>query len=363
MGPSLHSQPSAGPSHALPTSPFVSVVVPMRNEERYIGEALDSLLAQDYPPESLEVIVADGCSTDRSAQIVRDYACRDSRIRVVANQRVVVSAGRNAGIRAARGDIIAIVDAHCYVGPGFLRHVARVFAETGADCLGRPIEQYLPQDGYTQRAIAVARASPLGGNPYSDAHRTRAGWTDPESAAVVYRRRVFEQAGLFDERLSTHEDVEFNTRVKLAGFRCWFAPQLRYSFHARRTLWGLFVQMFRYGRDRMRFLACHPQSFRPAFALPVTALTVAASLAILGAIWPSAWTVLGICAGAYVTVVVAVSARLAGEYGWRYFLLLPIAFATIHMGIALGNATGIALWRHRKLAGEREPAALPRRPG
>jgi glycosyltransferase involved in cell wall biosynthesis len=327
--------------------PFVSIIIPMRNEQSYIEETLTTVLRQDYPPDRFEVIVADGRSTDVSGRIVRERAAQDPRLRVVDNPRLSASSGRNVGIRVARGEIIAIVDAHCYVGLDFLASVARLFAETGADCLARPIEQCLPQDGYLQRTIAVARASPLGGNPLSDAHRTTAGWTDPESAAVIYRRKVFDRLGFFDERLTTHEDVEFNTRVRLAGMRCWFSPSLCYYFHARRTLWGLFLQMYRYGRHRMWFLAAYPEGFRPAFLLPLAVLAILLCSAALAALSQSGRWLLSALAAAYALAIAIASLRSARRYGWGYVPALPAAFATIHAGITLGSAAGIVFWLRR----------------
>ena len=112
-----------------------------------------------------------------------------------------------------------------------------------------------------QRAIAAARASRLGHHPASHIYSDREGFVPPHSVAVAYRRGVFDTVGLFDERFDACEDVEFNHRVARAGLKCWFTPRVQVHYYPRASLVGLFRQMVRYGRGRIRLLRKHPETF------------------------------------------------------------------------------------------------------
>ncbi|MCI0459801.1 MAG: glycosyltransferase, partial [Gemmataceae bacterium] len=121
-----------------PDRPFISVIVPVRNEEPCIRTTLDRLLAQDYDPARFEILVADGRSTDRTAAIVGEYAARFPNVRLLDNPGRLSSSGRNAAIRAARGDLIVLIDGHCEINASYLSAMAEAFERSGADCVGRP---------------------------------------------------------------------------------------------------------------------------------------------------------------------------------------------------------------------------------
>src|SRR5438105_1098536 len=97
--------------------PFLSVLIPCRNEVDFLGRCLASVVANDYPPERMEVLVVDGASTDGTRAVAADWAARDARIRMVENPQRTTPAALNRGIKAARGEVIARVDAHAALAP------------------------------------------------------------------------------------------------------------------------------------------------------------------------------------------------------------------------------------------------------
>ena len=112
-----------------PTStPTVSVVMPVRNEVDNIGAALDAVLDQDYDGP-LEVIVADGRSTDGTADLVRTRAADDERIHLVDNPAGSAAAGLNVAIAAASGSIIVRCDGHARLGAGYIETAVATLAE------------------------------------------------------------------------------------------------------------------------------------------------------------------------------------------------------------------------------------------
>jgi len=331
--------------------PFLSVIVPVRNEGAFIRQTLTTLLGQDYDPQRFEILVADGQSTDDTRAVVRALQGAHPNLRLLDNPRRWSSAARNQAVQAARGDILVIVDGHCEItGRDHLRQLADAFARSGADCLGRP--QPLDVTGATplQRAVAAARSCWLGHHPASHIYSNAEGMVRPQSVAVAYRRSVFETVGLFDERFDACEDVEFNHRVDRAGLQCFFTPKVAVRYHPRDSLLRLFRQMVRYGRGRMRLLRKHPETLSASSLVPALFLLGLAAGPVLALF--SSWLGLAYLAGVglYAGIVAAVSLLLAAQHCEpRLLPWLPAVFATIHVGAGAG-----LLWEG--LAGATPPA-------
>jgi succinoglycan biosynthesis protein ExoA len=318
--------------------PFISVIVPVRNEGRCIAGTLGMLLAQDYPADRFEVLVADGRSVDDTRAVVRSVAARHPNVRLLDNPRRWSSAGRNAAVRAARGDLLVLIDGHCETGNSrYLADLARAFERSGADCVGRPQPLDVTGASPLRRAIAAARSSPLGHNPASFIYSSAEGFVRPQSVAIAYRREVFDRVGLFDESFDACEDVEFNHRVDRAGLRCFFTPRIALHYHPRGTLAGLFRQMARYGRGRVRLLRKHRETFSPGCFVPAAFVLglIGGPAAALLSPWLAA-TYAG-CVGVYLLAVVLASLCLAVKArDLRLLPWLPAVFLAIHAGAGAG---------------------------
>jgi succinoglycan biosynthesis protein ExoA len=139
--------------------PPVSVVMPVRNEERHLAESVRGMLGQDYPGE-LEVVLAVGPSADQTEQIARKLAAADPRVTVVPNPAGKIPAALNAAVRAARHQVIARLDGHAVPPPGYLRVAVETLAETGAADVGG----VMAAEGVSTfgRAVAWAMTSKAG---------------------------------------------------------------------------------------------------------------------------------------------------------------------------------------------------------
>jgi succinoglycan biosynthesis protein ExoA len=331
-----------------PPRPFISVIVPVRNEEAFIGDTLHQLFRQLYHPERFEVLVADGDSTDRTRAVVAALQRRHPNLHLLDNPRRWSSAGRNVAVESAQGDLIVLIDGHCEIeNPCYLAEVGAAFQRSGADCVGRP--QPLDVTGATrlQRAVSVARSSWLGHHPASHIYSDREGFVPPESVAVAYRRSVFEKVGLFDETFDACEDVEFNHRVARAGLRCFFTPRVRVRYHPRGSLRGLFRQMVRYGRGRVRLLRKHPATFSLPGFLPAAFVVGVLAGPVFAWLWPLLGLVYGGVLGAYGLTLLLFGLVLGlrnREVG--LVPLLPLVYLAIHAG----SGSGI-LWE--AIAGKR----------
>lgn len=298
------------------------------------------LLAQDRTGLELEILVVDGESTDHTVEIVTQIAQRHCQVRLLHNPKRLSSAARNVGILHSTGRYVLIVDGHCEMpNTQVLRNVVRAFETSGADCLGRPQPLDVSNATTLQKAIAVARASRLGHHPESFIYADRPSFVPAKSVAVAYRREVFERVGYFDERFDAHEDGEFNYRCDAAGLRCYFTPDIAVKYFPRSNLRGLYRQMVRYGRGRIRFSKKHPGTWGLGALIP--ALFVLYLCLGLAAAVTTPVIAFGYLAGLsfYAAVLGGYSLVLAARHRQVSFLVwLPLVFFTIHA------AAGIGLW-------------------
>ncbi|HEY7837258.1 MAG TPA: glycosyltransferase [Terriglobales bacterium] len=334
--PSPRSNPVA--AEHLPT---VSVVLPVRHEAQHLGALLQQLVEQDYPAHRFEVLVADGgadAADDGTARVAQNYAGRyPGRVRWIPNPGWRSSAGRNCGARASRFDWIVFVDGHCRLpGSGWLRDSMAAAVTQGATCLSRPQPLTMEAAHFWQSAIAHARAHRLGHGADSTIFDTAAaGWVNPSSSGAAYRRDLLERFGGYDESFDACEDVEFNHRLAQAGIQAWLAPEAVVHYAARRSLTGLFRQMARYGRGRVRLSRKHHDAFTLAQCLPAAWLAglplALAALAWAPLRWPAA-----IGLGLYGLALLAAAAAIGRRHGWRYGAAAPAVLATIHAGLGAG---------------------------
>jgi glycosyltransferase involved in cell wall biosynthesis len=343
------------PVAALPRIPLVSVVIPMRDEARYIGDCVRSVLEQNYPRDRLEVIVADGCSADGSAEIVRGIGSKHSNLTVCDNPRRTTSFGLNEGIRRARGDLIVILGSHSTVPEGFIEENVRALRDSGAEAAGGVIEAVAEND--VGRAIAAAVSSRFGVGDIPFRQSNEASFVDT-IAFAAYRRGVFEEIGLFDEELVRNQDDELNYRLRKTGGRLFLTPRIRSRYFSRPTFRGLWRQYFLYGLWKVRVFQKHARVMRPRHFVP--AASVAAGLGALVAGVFDCRMLIGAAAlaVAYALGVAAASVAIARRLGWRYLPSLAIAFPILHFSYGLGFLVGLVRFLPRWWRPESEPPRL-----
>ncbi|MCS7312232.1 MAG: glycosyltransferase family 2 protein, partial [Acidobacteria bacterium] len=201
--------------------PSVTVIIPAWNEAAFIGSCLDSIVANDYPKDRLEVFVVDGGSRDSTRAIVEDYAQRHPFIRVLDNPRRIPAAALNVGLRHARGEVIVRMDAHTVYAPDYIRKCVELLNTTGAANVGG-VQRAVGQ-GYVAEAIAVALTSPFGVGDARFRYTDRPTWTDTVYLGA-WRRATLETLGGFNEAWAVNEDYELNYRLRQAGGKVLVAP-------------------------------------------------------------------------------------------------------------------------------------------
>jgi succinoglycan biosynthesis protein ExoA len=317
---------------------FISVIVPVRNEAAFIGDTLRQLLEQNYDPTSFEILVVDGQSNDGTQAIVSRMASQHGHVRLLDNPQRLSSAARNLGIRNSRGDVILVVDGHCEIpSSSVLRSVSDAFLESNADCLGRPQPLSVQNGTALQRAIAAARASRLGHHPESFIYSDQPQFVPAKSVAVAYRRSLFDEVGYFDEEFDAHEDGEFNYRCDAAGLKCYFTPDIAVNYFPRSTLRGLFWQIVRYGRGRVKFSRKHPGTWGIGVFIPAAFVLFMVLGAILAVCIPALRIPYVVGWGFYLLAVFWESIHLSWQERNSCLLgLAPLVFITVHLGAGVG---------------------------
>jgi glycosyltransferase involved in cell wall biosynthesis len=331
--------------------PLVSVVMPVRNEAPFIARNLESVLAQDYPPERLEVLVADGRSDDGTRAIVAGIADRAARssggakVVLVDNPERVMPTGTNAAIRAARGEVIVLLGGHAEVPRDYVRRCVETLLESGADGVSGAIESV--GSGRVGRAIAAAMSSPFGiGN---SGFRTAQGGGAPVEVDTipfpVFRREVYARVGLYNPAMVRHQDYEFNYRVRRAGGRMLLIPDLRATYHVRPSLARLWRQYWQYGVWKGRFLRRFPQSLRFRHLVPPLFVMGLVASGVLAMVVPASWPLAAALGGAYLLFVGLGMASFAARGRWDVAPLLPAVMVCLQFGYGLGIWLGLALPR------------------
>jgi succinoglycan biosynthesis protein ExoA len=324
----------------------VTFVMPVLNEQAYLRRAVETVLAQDVPGPT-ELVLALGPSSDRTSEIARDLAAADARIVLVDNPAADIPVGLNLAIRAGSYPTIVRVDAHSELSPGYTRRALQTLARVKAANIGGVMRA----DGRTpfQRAVARAYNSPvgLGGGAYHGG--TREG--EAESAYLgVMRRAVLEEVGYFDETIRRGEDWELNLRIRRAGYRVWFDPELSVVYWPRES-WTRLVRQFRatgawrgelvrrYGRrNSLRFFA---PPVLVGFVVAAALIGLLQATRVLSGIASVLASILYLPVIAYTLLVLAVAAGRGGGQGWRDKLWSAAVLPTMHLSWGVGFIAGL----------------------
>jgi glycosyltransferase involved in cell wall biosynthesis len=260
------------PSNHLPSGqslPFVSVILPILNEEPYLRDAVLSILSQDYLG-NFEVVLAVGPSKDRTQEIADQLHQEDARVIVVSNPSGRTAAGLNAALNSATGTIIVRVDGHAQIPSNYISIAVELLTNTGAVNVGG----MMAAQGVTtfEKSVAGAMRSPLG----VGASRFHTGGEAGEVDTVylgVFKKDALLAIGGFDERFTRAQDWELNFRLRTNGGKIYFDPRLQVTYRPRSTVGALAKQYFEYGRWRRAVSRRHKGTINYRYLAPPVALS------------------------------------------------------------------------------------------
>ena len=322
--------------------PLVTVILPVRNEASCLRASLDSVLRQDYPQERMEILIADGMSTDGTRAIIREYQNRYDNVHLLDNPGKIVPTGMNIALLQAKGEFIVRVDGHTIVAPDYVRMCLDTFFRTKADNVGG----CMTTTGSTKfgQAIAVATSTSFGiGN--SRFHYAQ-GEEEVDSVYMgAWPKATFRKVGLFDEELVRDQDDEFNYRTRSRQGKIILNPLIRSTYTVRNSPKALWKQYFQYGFYKVRVLQKHPRQMSlRQFIPPLFVLSLIMAF-ICSLIFSWGWIMLTAVAGIYLLTNLSASLIISLSKGMRFFPYLPLAYAILHLSYGLGFLAGlIGFW-------------------
>ena len=319
-------------------SPKVSVIVPCYNEQSTIRFLLEALREQTYPRAEMEVIIADGRSTDGTREVISSFQkdFPDLLVRIVENANRSIPSGANRAIEASRGEVIIRLDGHSTPYPDYVENSLKAHAEGRGDNVGGVWEIRPGAATWIAKSIAVAAAHPLGVGDALYRHARQAAEVDTVPFGS-FRRTLIEQVGFFDESLLTNEDYEFNARVRKWGGKIWLDPSIRSVYFARSTLLELIRQYWRYGFWKWRMLRRYPDTLRWRQALPPLFVLSLVSLSILSILIPVAGILLAGELLLYFSIMILAGFHAAFQHRKAYLIPgLPLSIAAMHISWGSG---------------------------
>lgn len=329
---------------------LVSVIVPCRNERKYIAGFCAGVLRQQLAPGwKLQLVIADGQSDDGTREMLQRLAAADPRIVWIDNPARIVSTGLNAALKRATGEFVVRMDVHSAYADDYIAQCLAVLAETGADNAGGPWRAVPDADaGAMQHAVAAAFQSRWVAGGARSRQLDHDGWVDTVYLGS-WPRASFERFGGFDEALVRNQDDEHNLRIVRGGGRVWQSSRIRSVYRPRAALGQVFRQYLQYGYWKPFVMKKHGQPASIRHAVPgafVAALAVSAGLALTGlAAWPfGGLTALpfGAFVGLYALAVLAMTMAIAASQtvAWPALWRIPAVIAAYHLGYGIGSLVG-----------------------
>jgi glycosyltransferase involved in cell wall biosynthesis len=297
----------------------------------------------------LEIIVADGRSTDRTWEIVDSLKEKNPNVHLIDNPERIVSTGLNRALAAARGEVVVRLDGHCEYPKDYVKKVVELRQQTGADDAGGVLVP-LGNGTYTSQAVAAAYYSPvgIGGALRGYAVSEEVCEVDTVHGGCWQRERLITLGG-FDEEMVRNQDDELSFRLRKAGGRIVRSSAIRVKYWVRDSYRRLFMQFAQYGYWKVRVLRKHPRQSSVRHVVPSAFVMVLFTSALLASISTIARWVLGIVAGGYVVAICLAGLKEAIRTNLRLWPGITLAIPLMHFGYGLGFLLGWLRWLVGKL--------------
>ena len=320
--------------------PFISLVIPLRNEEAYIADCLRSILAQDYPRERMEILFVDGGSTDGTVAILEEAAERTPQIRLLRNPHRTVPFAMNIGIRAAVGEYVVRLDAHSEYAPDYVSLSIQTLLSVPCDNAGGVWDTR--GRGYMGEAIAGTLTTVFGVGNAQFRLVPHSGYVDTVPFGA-FRRDLFDRIGLYDERLTRNQDNELNYRIRKNGGKIYMNERIRCTYYCRASLGALMRNGYQNGHWNVVTMVLCPGSMGLRHFVPLSFVLAVVGLPLLWMVTGVSFfgKLMGLMWGAYLALDVFYSYIVAEKRGWKYLPVLPVIYPAFHFAYGIGSLSGL----------------------
>jgi succinoglycan biosynthesis protein ExoA len=318
----------------------VSIIIPMRNEEKYIGGCLDSILANNFARDQYEILIADGESSDRSREVVLQRSRRFPIIRLLYNPKKVVPPGLNEAIRQARGRYIIRMDAHSEYPSDYIENCVAELERTGVANVGGRCITLPGANTMTAKTIALLTQTRAGVGNAS----FRLGGGDRFVDTVpfgAFRREVFDDVGLYREDLVRNQDYELNARIRSHGSKIFLSSKIYAMYYNVPTFRRFMRQAFMNGSWSARCWRRYPVTFCWRHAAPLVFVSgLIGSFLLALVLRPGLWLLaLGLCS--YMLLSLTAATQIARRGEWKCGVLAPCLMFTYHFVYGLATIVGL----------------------
>lgn len=327
------------------STPLITIIIPVHNEECFIRKSLWAVLDQDYPLDHIQILVVDGRSTDDTRQCVKEIAehLPERSIQILDNPGRIVPNGLNVGLQQSLGDMIIRVDGHTTIATNYVRQCVDALQRTGAWNVGGKMNAR--GTTYFGKVVALATSTPFGIGGGRFHYSDREEWVDTVYMGA-WPRWVFKRIGLFDEELIRDQDDEFNYRIRKAGGKIFLSPKINSEYTVRGSPKALWEQYFQYSFWKVRVLQKHPRQMSLRQFVP-PAFVLSLLVSILLAIFSTSRSLSIFVPMLYLMANLLASLVTASKRGWKYLPLLLLTFAILHLSYGFGFLIGLIKFWNR----------------
>lgn len=312
---------------------FVSVILPVYNEERYIESCIQSLIAQTYDRNLMEWIIVDGNSTDKTRSIIQKYSDKYP-ITLLINEKRKTPSSLNMAIQASRGDVIIRFDAHAVFPPDYIEKCVECLDKTEADNVGGWVET--KSESFMGKAIAKVLSSKFGVGGSSFRTERKSGYVDTVPFGA-FRRSVFDKLGLFNENLLRSEDNDINARIIESGGRVFLSEEIHSVYYCRDSVSGLLKQAVQNGNALFRTMRINPKAMSIRHFIPFLFFLSLIVLPTVSVFVPFVWNLVLFELGLYFSIDVCFSFIKKERYlGFITVWLYPVFHIVYGFGSFLG---------------------------
>lgn len=328
--------------------PFITAMIVVRNEEKYIGKCFRSLLEQNYPSDKYEVLLIDGLSEDKTLTVAmeteKNYAYRKTNngtskisVRYLENPKKILAAGWNIGIKEAKGEYVVRIDAHGYAEKDFIsRSVETILKVTDATCVGGTINtEPISEKG---RIIADVLSSPFGVGNSKFRYSQKEQYVDTV-AFGLYKKSIFSKVGYFDETLKRNQDNDMHRRIREYGGKFYLNPEIKSTYHPRETIRSMVKQGFQNGKWNIITFRKSKNSVSIRHLVPLFFVVGIISLSILGLWFKPFWILLISILSLH--LILGLTFALLKSRKVNHVMMMPILFLLFHLSYGLGSITSI----------------------
>ena len=320
--------------------PFVSTLVVTRNERDYISLSIVSLIEQTYPKDKYEIIIIDGNSSDGTLDVIEslqnEYSKEGFEIRLLNNEKLILSSGWNIGIKAAKGDYVLRIDAHATIASNYIEKCVETILRVDAVGVGGILVTESLSGG--DEAVPMVLSSPFGvGNSIFRVSGNE-GYADTASYPL-FKKDVFEKAGYFDEKMVRNQDIEELNRIKKVGGKIYFNPEIIATYYSRNTVKKMLKQAYGNGQWNMVLLKKDKNALSIRHLIPFAFVVFLFVALLCGFCWhPIWWLGLGIIC---LHLILGLCFATKKTKKFKLIIKMPILYMSLHCAYGLGYIAGL----------------------